>query len=536
MEITGEQVAASRTRALGLLGVASALGVVGVAAATIAPASRPAPAPETPHHLVVHSTLSASDGATHAHHDADETGHALSAAGAGVVSVAATPTGNGWWDTASDGSVYSFGDAVFHGSMGGAPLNQPIVGIAGTPSGQGYWLVARDGGIFSFGDAAFHGSTGAIHLNQPIVGMTSTPSGQGYNLVAADGGIFSFGDAAFHGSTGAIHLNRPIVGMASTPTGQGYWMVATDGGIFNFGDAPFVGSAGAMALRAPVAAMAPSGTGQGYYLVVGDGQVLTFGDAAAVASGAGALGSAVVGATPLPGGRGVRLVAGDGSSLGLSPGVPVVASSVPTGNTNAFSYLVANADGSPARFNPCAAIHYVTNLGAAPAGAAAMVSGALDRISTASGMSFVNDGPTTEIPNSGRPAVQPTRYGNSWAPVVIAWAHTSQSDLLPGGNTIGEGGSSWVSQGGPKIFVTGEVVIDADSTANLPVSFGSGSTLGELVLHELGHVMGLGHSSDPNQLMYPSLVPVPVAAYGAGDLNGLTHLGRPAGCLTTPQP
>jgi hypothetical protein len=33
--------------------------------------------------------------------------------------------------------------------------------------------VASDGGIFSFGDAAFSGSTGAIRLNQPIVGATA---------------------------------------------------------------------------------------------------------------------------------------------------------------------------------------------------------------------------------------------------------------------------------------------------------------------------------------------------------------------------
>jgi hypothetical protein len=35
-------------------------------------------------------------------------------------------------------------------------------------------LVASDGGIFSFGDAGFLGSTGGIHLNRPIVGMAST--------------------------------------------------------------------------------------------------------------------------------------------------------------------------------------------------------------------------------------------------------------------------------------------------------------------------------------------------------------------------
>jgi hypothetical protein len=34
-------------------------------------------------------------------------------------------------------------------------------------------LVASDGGVFSFGDAAFHGSTGALTLNRPIVGVAS---------------------------------------------------------------------------------------------------------------------------------------------------------------------------------------------------------------------------------------------------------------------------------------------------------------------------------------------------------------------------
>jgi len=63
--------------------------------------------------------------------------------------------------------------------------------------------VASDGGIFTFGDARFYGSTGALHLNAPIVDVASTPDGDGYWLVASDGGIFSFGDARFYGSTGA---------------------------------------------------------------------------------------------------------------------------------------------------------------------------------------------------------------------------------------------------------------------------------------------------------------------------------------------
>jgi ribosomal protein L24E len=72
--------------------------------------------------------------------------------------------------------------------------------MAATPDGKGYWLVASDGGIFTFGDATFDGSTGSIVLNKPIVGMAPTPDGKGYWLVGSDGGIFTFGDATFDGS------------------------------------------------------------------------------------------------------------------------------------------------------------------------------------------------------------------------------------------------------------------------------------------------------------------------------------------------
>jgi parallel beta-helix repeat protein len=196
-----------------------------------------------------------------------------------IVGVARTPSGHGYWEVQSDGTVFPFGDAGYFGSMGGIALAQPIVGIASTPSGHGYWLVATDGGIFSFGDAVFHGSTGAIHLNQPIVGMAAGPAGNGYWLVARDGGIFSFGSAKFHGSTGAIHLNQPVVGMAAGPAGNGYWLVASDGGIFSFASAKFHGSTGAIHLNQPIVGMAPTITGLGYWLAARDGGIFAFPDA-----------------------------------------------------------------------------------------------------------------------------------------------------------------------------------------------------------------------------------------------------------------
>ncbi|HEY1444030.1 MAG TPA: SGNH/GDSL hydrolase family protein [Acidimicrobiales bacterium] len=83
-------------------------------------------------------------------------------------------------------------------------------------SGTGYRLVASDGGIFTYGDAGFFGSAGSLTLNKPIVGMAAAPDGGGYWLVASDGGVFTYGDAGFFGSAGSLALNKAVMGMAAS--------------------------------------------------------------------------------------------------------------------------------------------------------------------------------------------------------------------------------------------------------------------------------------------------------------------------------
>ena len=109
--------------------------------------------------------------------------------------------------------------------------------MAPTPDGHGYWLVASDGGIFSYGDAQFSGSTGSIALNKPIVGMAPTPDGHGYWLVASDGGIFNFGDAGFHGSAAGGPGLDPAEKIVPTASGHGYWVEDQNGTAYPFGDA-----------------------------------------------------------------------------------------------------------------------------------------------------------------------------------------------------------------------------------------------------------------------------------------------------------
>jgi hypothetical protein len=73
--------------------------------------------------------------------------------------------------------------------------------MAASSDGKGYWLVAADGGVFTFGDAGFFHSLGGATLNAPISGMAATSDGGGYWLVGSDNGVFAFGDAGFYGSS-----------------------------------------------------------------------------------------------------------------------------------------------------------------------------------------------------------------------------------------------------------------------------------------------------------------------------------------------
>jgi hypothetical protein len=150
--------------------------------------------------------------------------------------MASTPDGRGYWLVASDGGIFTFGDAGFYGSEGGQPLNQPIVGMAAMPDGRGYWLIASDGGVFTFGDGSFFGSMGGQPLNKPMVGLTATPDGGGYWMFAGDGGVFTFGDAGFYGSTGGI-ATETAQRVVPTRSGQGYWVVDQNGTSYGFGDA-----------------------------------------------------------------------------------------------------------------------------------------------------------------------------------------------------------------------------------------------------------------------------------------------------------
>ncbi len=96
------------------------------------------------------------------------------------------------------------------------PLNKPIVGMAATPDGKGYWLVASDGGIFTYGDAGFYGSAGAMRAQQAHRRHgRHRPTARATGWSPPTAASSPTATPRFFGSAGALPLNKPIVGMSS---------------------------------------------------------------------------------------------------------------------------------------------------------------------------------------------------------------------------------------------------------------------------------------------------------------------------------
>ena len=206
----------------------------------------------------------------------------------------------------------------------------------------------------------------------------------------------------------------------------------------------------------------------------------------------------------------------------------------PVGSRDDHEFLARDFSGDPVRWNPCEPIHYVVNLDEAPEGSMLDVEGSISRVSAATGIEFVFDGETDEIPAQRRASYQPDRYGDGWAPLLIAWVDPDDSTISfsSDGHTAAGVASPQVPPDSKDMLVSGWIAINADDP-NGP-GFDWIGAQGPVVLHELGHVMGLDHVEARGELMESS--GGGVTDFGPGDLEGLRRLGRSSGCLTTPDP
>lgn len=192
----------------------------------------------------------------------------------------------------------------------------------------------------------------------------------------------------------------------------------------------------------------------------------------------------------------------------------------------AFSFAQLQDDAvTPVAYDPCRVVHYAIRPDGSPEGGEEMVHAAVARVSRATGLVFVYDGPTDEAPTPERAAFQPDRYGDRWAPVLVGWQTEEENPDLAG-DVVGRGGSTAVSLGeGPRVYVTGTVSLDAEQLPEVLGARDGAATASGIVLHELAHLVGLDHVDDASQLLHPETVPG-VTDFGAGDLTGLVRLGQ----------
>jgi hypothetical protein len=186
--------------------------------------------------------------------------------------------------------------------------------------------------------------------------------------------------------------------------------------------------------------------------------------------------------------------------------------------------------------------HYITyrvNAAGVPS-RVRLVQRALAKVTAASGLHFRYLGRTSYIPHNAvvhyltgdrvvfDAAQERARTG---AELVIAWANGSASNSLTA-SEAGVGTVSWSGNYGSQLRIVEAAVVMKRGVHLLP-GFSDGASTGALLLHELGHAVGLEHVSTRSQVMYPVIGSWTRAYYHAGDLAGLRRVGRPAGCMST---
>lgn len=190
------------------------------------------------------------------------------------------------------------------------------------------------------------------------------------------------------------------------------------------------------------------------------------------------------------------------------------------------------------RWDPCRAIRYRVNL-TDYSYDGGVVDEAMKRLSTATGLEFVNVGNTTYMPaidinnpnqvwSQSTPFQGYTRTGDY--EIVIVLDPSNKSGVFTGPGELGVTQTMYTRAGTGEITLA-TVMINMSTVG--AVAQWNFEGLGPVLLHELGHGVGLNHVPlNTNNLMEATSNPSEKRqSYGAGDLYGLRVVGESNGCV-----
>lgn len=209
----------------------------------------------------------------------------------------------------------------------------------------------------------------------------------------------------------------------------------------------------------------------------------------------------------------------------------------PTGRPAAWNLLRTEVQGQllTFRWNPCGPpLTYRVNLAQAKAGQnLADVKRAFGQVSLATGVKFKYLG-TTNAHGFGA-AHTPARPNDT--DIVVSW--TRRDQLEPGQQARFHPNSSTIGVGGLYGLLTrdarGPVLSGQSGSVAMRTEWNwqnNRKAAYLTLLHELGHVMGVGHvSNDHTQLMNDTITYQTPSRWGAGDLRALARVGYGEGCI-----
>ena len=195
-------------------------------------------------------------------------------------------------------------------------------------------------------------------------------------------------------------------------------------------------------------------------------------------------------------------------------------------SSGSYSFEMAQpgAPSRPVAFNPCRAIQLEVNDAGAPAPADALLREALDTVSEASGLEFRIVGDSSQSPPEHRLASATAGFPQRRRPALVAWTTPAVDPGLQG-DVAGLGGSRPLRDqvSGQLYYATGEVSLDAPDLTLMLAQRNGRELVRAVIVHELGHLVGLAHVQDPAELMYAHNVGQ--VDLGPGDRAGLRVLG-----------